>query len=320
MSRRRFSPRRRAAPDPLRALRIERRIRLAILAGAACLMLVGIQWGLPNVESWNGDDISPDKPLRVLADWLHGAHKYPYLHWWLSAFLYAPYVAGVALLGQVDLGCLPRLLPTCFAHPERDMTVLMVLSRLLSAAMGVGIVLGTERLARALHRDRAAALAAAAICAGSATLVEFAHTSNVDVPHAFWFTWSLVAAVHVWRRGAPVDFVAFGVLAGCALATKDTIAGAYLLPGLALAGVHVARVARRGRRPRRRAPAGGAPRPALPRARGAPARDLRARAERDRQSGRARRAREDLGRGRARAARVPRPLPGRAARRATASR
>jgi 4-amino-4-deoxy-L-arabinose transferase-like glycosyltransferase len=231
-------------PDPLRALRLERRIRLAILGGAAALMLLGIHWGLPNVESWNGDDISPDKPLRVLYDWLRGAHKYPYLHWWLSALLYAPYVLALALLGQVDLGCLPRLVPTCFAAPVRDMTVLMVLSRLLSVAMGIGIVLGTERLARVLHGDRAAALAAAALCAGSATLVALAHTSNLDVPHVFWFTWSLVAAVRVWRRGASLDYLLFGVLAGCALSTKDTIAGAYVLPGLALAAVHVVRVAR----------------------------------------------------------------------------
>jgi hypothetical protein len=233
-----------APPDPLRALRLERRIRLGILAGAAALMLLGIHWGLPNVESWNGDDISPDKPLRVLHDWTSGAHKYPYLHWWLSAALYAPYVALVALLGQVDLGCLPRLEPGCFAAPVRDMTVLMVLSRLLSAAMGVGIVLGTERLARVLLGDRVAALAAAAICAASATLVAFAHTANLDVPHVFWFTWSLVAAARVWQRGAPADYLLFGILAGFALSTKDTIAGAYVLPGLALAALHVARVAR----------------------------------------------------------------------------
>ncbi|HEX2485751.1 MAG TPA: phospholipid carrier-dependent glycosyltransferase [Myxococcota bacterium] len=219
-------------------------MRACILVGAAALMLVGIQWGLPNVESWNGDDISPDKPLRVAYDWVEGAHKYPYLHWWLNAALYAPYVAARALLGQVDLGCLPRLVPSCFAEPVRDMTVLMVLSRLLSVAMGLGIVLGAERLARALHRDGAAALSAGAICAASATLVAFAHTANLDVPHAFWFTWSLVAAVRVWQRGTDLDYLVFGTLAGFALSTKDTIVGAYVLPGLALAGLHVARVAR----------------------------------------------------------------------------
>lgn len=224
-----------ASCDPARALRLERRLRLAILVGAAALMLVGISWGLPNVESWNGDDISPNKPLRVVHDWLYGWHKYPYLHWWLNAVLYAPYVLLLGAAGQVDLGCFPRITTGCFAAPERDLTVLMVLSRLLSVAMGLGAVVATERLARALHGDRAAALAAAAVCAGSAVLVALSHTANLDVPVAFWFTWSMVAAVSAWQRGALRDHVAFGALAGCALSTKDAIAGAYLLPGLALA-------------------------------------------------------------------------------------
>jgi hypothetical protein len=54
--------------------------------------------------------------------------------------------------------------------------------------------------------------------------------------------------VRVWQRGAPADHVAFGLLAGCALSTKDAIGGAYVLPGLALAGLHLRRVAQeRGR-------------------------------------------------------------------------
>jgi 4-amino-4-deoxy-L-arabinose transferase-like glycosyltransferase len=207
-------------------------------------MLIGIGWGLPNVESWNGDDISPNKPLRVASDWLRGWHKYPYLHWWLNAVLYAPYVALLAVAGQVDLGCFPRIAPSCFAAPYRDLSVLMLLSRLLSVAMGLGVVVAAERLARALHGDRAAALAAAAICAGSAALVALSHTANLDVPQTFWFAWSMLAAVRVWQRGALADHVAFGALAGCAISTKDAIAGAYVLPGLALAAVHAGRVAR----------------------------------------------------------------------------
>lgn len=231
-------------PDPLRALRVERRLRLAILAGAAGLMLLGIHWGLPNVESWNGDDISPGKPLRVVHDWLSGWHKYPYLHWWLNAFLYAPYVALLGLAGQVDLGCFPRIVSTCFASPTRDLTALMLASRLVSVAMGLGVVLGTERLARALHGDRGASLAAAAICGGSATLAAFSHTANLDVPVTFWFVWSMLAAVRAWQRGTLADHLAFGLLAGCAISTKDAIGGAYVLPGMALVGLRVARVAR----------------------------------------------------------------------------
>jgi hypothetical protein len=231
-------------PDPLRAGRLERRLVAGVVAVALLLMLLGIQWGLPNVESWNGDDIAPDKPLRVAHDWLRGHHKYPYLHWWLTLGVYLPWLAVVSAFGQLDLGCLPRLRPECFAHPWRDMTVLLVLSRLLSVAMAVGVVLATRRLALALHGDRAAALLAALVVACSPTLVFFGHTANVDVPHLFWFTASLVAALAVWRRGALVDYAAFALLAACAIATKEPILGAYVLPGLALLGVHVDRVGR----------------------------------------------------------------------------
>lgn len=230
-------------PDPLRARRVERRLLAGVVAVALLLMLIGFHWGLPNVESWNGDDMAPEKPLRVVHDWLWGHHKYPYLHWWLNFWLYLPWLTGSALAGQVDLSCLPRLKSPCFAAPWRDFTVFLAISRLVSVAMGVGFVLATRRLALALHGDRSAALLAALIAACSPTLVFFSHTSNLDVPQLFWFTASLVPALAVWRRGALVDYSAFGLLSGCAIATKDPILGGYVLLGLALLGVHVARVA-----------------------------------------------------------------------------
>ena len=125
------------------------------------------------------------------------------------------------------------------------MTVFIAISRALSVAMGIGTVLLTRRLALALHGERSAALLAAAIAAGSPVLIFFCHTSNLDVPATFWLTASMVAGVSLWRRGAYVDYVLFAVLAACAITTKDPILGAYILPGLALLGVHRARVGAR---------------------------------------------------------------------------
>ena len=221
--------------------RHDRRVLFWILAGGACLMLLGIDWGLPHFESWNGDDISPDKPLRVASDWWSGHHKYPYLHWWLNALLYAPYVLGLGVLGEVDLGCLPKLTPGCFEHVTAHMTVLMILTRLLSVAMGLGTVWAAWRLAHQLLDDGRAAAWAAAVVAGSYPIVFFAHTGNLDLPHTFWFAASLVAAASVWQRGDLRDYGMFGLLAGCALATKDSILGAYLGLGLALLFRHVQR-------------------------------------------------------------------------------
>ena len=124
------------------------------------------------------------------------------------------------------------------------MTVFITISRALSVAMGVGIVLLTRRLALAVHGDRGAALLAAAIAAGSPVLIFFTHTSNVDVPMVFWFTASLVAAARVGERGASLDYVLFAALAACAITTKDPILGAYPFLGLALLAVHFRRVGR----------------------------------------------------------------------------
>jgi hypothetical protein len=230
--------------DPLRAARLERRVLAAIVLAGLALMLLGIQWGLPNLHSWNGDEIAPDKPLRVVHDWLFGHHKYPYFHWWLNLPLYLPWLATVALRGELDVSCFPRIRPNCFADPWRDMTVFIAISRAVSVAMGVGIVLLTRRLALAVHGDRGAALLAAAIAAGSPVLVFFAHTSNVDVPALFWFTASLVAAARLFERGAMLDYVLFAVLAGFAVTTKDPILGAYPLLAIALLLAHTRRVGR----------------------------------------------------------------------------
>jgi hypothetical protein len=233
-----------APPDPQRPARLERRALAAIVAAALALMLIAFDWGLPNLHAWNGDDVAPEKPLRVVHDWLFGHHKYPYFHWWLNLPLYVPWLSVVALRGELDLGCFPRIRTKCFADPWRDMTVFIAISRALSVAMGVGIVLLTRRLALAVHGDRGAALLAAAIAAGSPVLVFFAHTSNLDVPVVFWFTASLVAAARIGERGALLDYALFAVLAGFAITTKDPILGAYPLLGLALLAVHFRRVGR----------------------------------------------------------------------------
>jgi hypothetical protein len=231
-------------PDPQRPARLERRALAAIVLAGLALMLIAFDWGLPNVHSWNGDDVAPEKPLRVVHDWLFGHHKYPYFHWWLNLPLYVPWLSVVALRGELDLGCFPRIRTKCFADPWRDMTVFIAISRALSVAMGVGIVLLTRRLALAVHGDRGAALLAAAIAAGSPVLVFFAHTSNVDVPMVFWFTASLVAAARIVDRGALLDYVLFAVVAGFAVTTKDPILGAYPLVALAILAVHFRRVGR----------------------------------------------------------------------------
>ena len=217
------------------------RVLLGILAMAAFLFLLGVHWGLPNTHAWNGDDISPDKPLRVVWSWLFGSHKYPYLHWWISALLYAPFLAFWAATGRLDAACFPRFEEECFADPTGSLTVLMALSRGLSVVMSLGTVWLVHATARALGGGRAAALGAAAAAACAPVLVFYAHTGNLDAPMTFWLAASLFAFARIVVRGAPLDHLAFGALLGCAVATKEGVVGAYLLPAAAVYGLHLRR-------------------------------------------------------------------------------
>jgi len=221
-------------------------VLLAVFAIAAGLFLFGIDWGLPNTYSWNGDDISPDKPLRVVWNWFFGWHKYPYLHWWLSFALYSPYLAWLALRGELDPACFPRFEAECFADPVGSLTLLMLLSRLLAAAMALGIVGLTVATARALGLGRPAVWATAAAAAFSPVLVFFAHTGNLDVPQAFWFSVWLWFFVQVVQGGTTRDYVGFGLALGAAVATKEGIGGAFVLPALAVYALQLRRVRAQG--------------------------------------------------------------------------
>jgi hypothetical protein len=209
------------------------RALLAIVVGALLLFLIGMDWGLPWGMSMSIDDVSPWKPLSLPWRWLESWHKYPYLHSFVNLAAYTPYLAWGLATGAVDATCLPSILPTdrCFRDGFHSLSVLMGISRVISALMGAGIVAGAFALARALGVERGGALVAAGFAAVSPVLVVYAHIGNLDIPVTFWFTLSLVAAVRLVDEGGRRRAVLFGVLAAAALSTKDPIIGAYALTG-----------------------------------------------------------------------------------------
>jgi hypothetical protein len=215
----------------------------AILALAAVLAAVGIGWGLPWHMAWAVDDLSPWKPLSLPFRWWAGSHKYPYLHFFVSLGAYAPYLGYLLLRGRLDPDCLPSISHDgdCFADPFGAPGTLMAISRALSLAMALGIVAGSHRLAREVGASSRAALLAALAAATSGVLVLYARVGTLDVPVTFWLTWTLVAYVAVVRRGRRGDYLAFGVLLGATLATKDVVAGLFVLPCLAILALHLAR-------------------------------------------------------------------------------
>jgi hypothetical protein len=220
----------------------------AILLVALFLNLLGLSWGLPNVESWMADDISPWLPLRVGKTYFFGWHKYPFLHSLINLALYGPYLLYLLLSGKLDLSCYPRISEACFTDAYAQLSAMMLISRVLSVLMGLGIVYGIYCLALRIYGERLAARFAALLAACSFVLVLYSHVGNLDVPHCFWFVLSLYFFVGVLQRGSLFDYVAFGISAGCAVGTKEGILGAYVFTCAAIYAVHVGRSLRTGGR------------------------------------------------------------------------
>ncbi|MFW6108427.1 MAG: glycosyltransferase family 39 protein [bacterium] len=199
----------------------------AILVTCGALYLWGIDWGLPGTRNWAIDPTAPVGPVIRLGElWTGTAGEsdnyvaFPYMHYFVLAVVHLPYLAFLFLTG----GWRPEAgWPWGFANPVRDYTVLMVMARVVSAAMGVGVVWLVWKTARELYDETCAH--AAALAAGlSAAIVFHAHTSKVDLPYVFW----CVLALWLWVKAARGASLRLGVLAGCAaaaaVATKDQAA------------------------------------------------------------------------------------------------
>jgi 4-amino-4-deoxy-L-arabinose transferase-like glycosyltransferase len=218
------------------------RVHLAVLA-ALCLALNlhGIGWGLPNPgHDWTPDSVAPMGPLAYAKRLLDGEpwlSKYPPTHFMVLAAAYAPYVAYLRLTGGMTTPT--DTYPHGLTDPAASLAVFTVIARLVSVAMGTGLVLVCYFTVRTLH-GRLAALVAGLLVATSYPIVHYAHNANIDVPHLFWAflaVWSFVSLLERPRAGL---YVLFGAFMALALGTKTSIYG--LFAGLLVVGaaVHVA--------------------------------------------------------------------------------
>ena len=218
-----------------------------LFALAICLVFstIGLRWGLPNFEPWNTDTIGGIRVLKVVHTYFDGSHKYPYFHWWLSLIFYAPYMLYWVATGQYDPGCWPVVKRKCFEMPNEQLGQLILVSRLISVVMALGIVYLIYRIAQRMGAGIWGARLSALITSMAYGLCFYAHTSNLDVPVTFWLTLSLLAMVDVAQQGRFRDYLLFGISAGLALGTKDALISAYVFPGIAILWLHFQRA--RGR-------------------------------------------------------------------------
>ena|GEM_PF-2121038 len=220
------------APAAGGASRAKRLLWIAPFAIYLALAGTGITWGLPNDHSWSNDDIAPNTVLRVGEFYWGASHKYPYLQLFIDRALYEPYILMAQANGQYEADCRP-VRRDCFVDRPRQVGRLILISRLRSLVMGAGVVALVASAAAMLFGPQAA-FWAAMLAAVNETLGFFGKQGNLDVPYSFWFMASLLPWLRIMRGAGRRDWLLFGLLAGAALATKESIVGAYVLMGGAM--------------------------------------------------------------------------------------
>jgi hypothetical protein len=186
----------------------------AIIAGSLILNLIGVQWGVPAV--WAGDEIKPidvfvARSLHFSGGWFA---RYPPFHFYVLNAAASPWLL-INMLGWI--------------HPSErvDYAALIVLTRMVSVAAGVGVLVGVFVCGAGAFGKRAG-LFAAGMTAVLTPFIYYSKTANPDVPYVFWFTVSLVFYLRLLRTLALKDAVLFAAAATLAICTKDQAYALYL--------------------------------------------------------------------------------------------
>jgi len=216
------------------------RALIGVLLLGFLLNTFAIDWGIPNIHSWNPDDIAPAKPLRVVQTYAHGWDKYPLLQSWIDFVAFTPFLLYWRTKKTFDPVCGPEI-EACFSDPYGQLSVLLIVSRLIAALMAAGAVYWTYRTSLLVFQDRLAAVLGALVLTISNVFVFSAHVGNVDVPYIFWFTWSIYHYLRIVETNEIRHYIAFGFLSACAIATKEAVVGAYVFIGLTIYLAHIRR-------------------------------------------------------------------------------
>ena len=219
---------------PFGIIELTRRIALpAMLLLGLALYCYQLSWGLPNGNSsWAADALGPLTVFsivrRSIAQWNSGwfYFKYPLGYPLLLAASYVPYLASLAVTGQ--LRHLTMTYPYGLSHPESALYVMALLGRLVSVACTVGTVALTYGIGRRLF-DRLTALLGAWFVATAYPIVYYAHTSNLDAAYVFWLVLALWGALLATESDRRWPYVICGFAAAMAISTKEQ-GFAFLLP------------------------------------------------------------------------------------------
>jgi hypothetical protein len=194
---------------------------LALLTvGCLGLYLYGIGWGLPNVNDWANLSLAPTKPLSFAKHLLYGERwlfHYPPLHFIVLALVYSPYVLYLLLTGGLQSPT--DVYPFGLADPETSLSVLILLARLVSVVMGVGLVLVNYLTVRRFY-GAMAGLVSSILIASSYPIVYYAHSATVDIPHLFWLALALYSFVRLIESFQTKWYLLLALFTAFAVGTK----------------------------------------------------------------------------------------------------
>jgi hypothetical protein len=202
-----------------------------ILLLSLCLNTIGIGWGIPNKnDEWPVDSFNPVAAMaitkRAFLDepWNSGwfNRKYPLGHPLVLSSIQMPYLAWLRVTGEFHEPTSDY--PYGFRDPERALTVLPLLARLVSAVMGVAVVGLSYAIASTLF-GTSAGLVGAVLVTGTYPIVYYSHMANVDIPLLFWLALTVAAALAWADRSSRIAATICGVAAGMALFTKEQSVG-----------------------------------------------------------------------------------------------
>ena len=200
----------------------------SILVLSFVLNITGITWGLPNYLDWAIDTIVP-------FDMLEGAYHH-FSNGWANAYPPLPYLTQAALSAPLmgylvvsgGLKAPTPIFPFGLADPLSTMTYIIMIARIWSVLLAVGIVLLVYLTVLELF-DRRSAIFSALIVTLYYPFVYYAHNANVDMPYLFWTALAIYYFLRVLKHGRLKDYVLFALFGMLAICTKDQAYGLFLL-------------------------------------------------------------------------------------------
>jgi hypothetical protein len=183
----------------------DHRVHYSILGLSAVVLFWGVWWGWPT--SFDQHD-----PTRRAINMLWHRSLDPGVRYW-GAFGYQE----VLLLCVVPVTALKKVLAIDAATAQG---LMYLLTRVLWAIKGVGIVAMVYALSKALFGDTRAALISMCMVTLAPGFVAWSHIPQVDLIHAFWYTAAATCTAIAWRGNRPYLLWVAAIAAGLAAGVK----------------------------------------------------------------------------------------------------